>query len=73
MHSLSRLKCLGLHDDNDPEEPGQEYVKSIFDMDERQYLLDKNDLDNTHATTTGTNPLPHACDLDPEKLKLLQQ
>ena len=31
---LSRLRCLGLHDDNDPEESGQEYGKSIFDMDE---------------------------------------
>ena len=32
--SLSRLRCLDLHDDNEPEEPGQEYGKSIFDMDE---------------------------------------
>ena len=26
--------CLGLHDDNDTEEPGQEYGKSIFNTDE---------------------------------------
>ena len=32
--SLSRLKCLGLHDNNDLEEPHQEYGKSIFEMDE---------------------------------------
>ena len=25
--SLSRLRCLGLHDDNDPEYSGQEYGK----------------------------------------------
>ena len=29
--SLSRLRCLGLHDDNDPEEPDQEYDILIFD------------------------------------------
>ena len=60
--SLPILRCLGLHDDNDLEQPGQEYGKYIFDMDEnminsldsdqnsydrfeideRQYLLDKN-------------------------------
>ena len=32
--SQSRLRHLGLHDDNDPEEPGQEYSKSIFKTDE---------------------------------------
>ena len=32
--SLSRLKHLGLHDGNDPEQPGQEYGKSIFEKDE---------------------------------------
>ena len=31
--SLSRLRWLDLHDDNDPEEPGQECGKSIFDTD----------------------------------------
>ena len=31
---LSRLWCLGLHVDNDPEEPGKEYGKSIYDTDE---------------------------------------
>ena len=65
--SLSRLKHLGLHDDNNLEEPDQEYGKSIFDTDEgiinsldndqnsndkfeidgQQYILDKNDTDNT--------------------------
>ena len=30
--SLSRLHCLSLHGDNDPEEPGQEYVKSILTL-----------------------------------------
>ena len=34
VDSFSRLRHLGLQDDNDPEEPGQEYGKSIFDMDE---------------------------------------
>ena len=29
--SLARLRCLGLHDDNDPEQPGQEYGKSILE------------------------------------------
>ena len=28
--SLQRLRHLGLHDDNDPEEPGQECSKSIL-------------------------------------------
>ena len=28
--SLSRLRCLALHDDNDTEEPGQEYGKYIL-------------------------------------------
>ena len=70
--SLPRLRHLGVHDDNDPEEPGQEYGKSIFDKDEntinsldndqnsndkfksdgKQYILDKNDTDNTHVNTT---------------------
>ena len=65
--SLSRLRHLGLQDNNDLEEPGQEYSKSIFDTDEniinsldndqnsndkfnidrQQYILDKNDTDNT--------------------------
>ena len=40
--NLLRLRHLGLHDDNDPEEPGQEYGKSIFDTDENII----NSLDN---------------------------
>ena len=32
--SWSRLRHLGLHEDNYPEESGQEYCKSIFNMDE---------------------------------------
>ena len=31
--SLSRLRLLGLRDDNDHVESGQEYSESIFDMD----------------------------------------
>ena len=34
VDSLSWLHCLGLHDDNDPEESGYQYKKSIFDTDE---------------------------------------
>ena len=32
--SLSGLRHLGLQDDNDPERPGQEYGKTIFETDE---------------------------------------
>ena len=87
--SLSRLKQLGLYDDNDPEKPGQEYSKSIYKTDEniihsldndqnsadklkingQHYILDKNDADNTHASTTSTDSLPYTCYLDPQKLK----
>ena len=72
VDSLSRLRHLGLHDDKDPEESGQEYGKSIFEADEniihnldndqksadqfksnrQQYILDKNDTDNIHASNT---------------------
>ena len=38
-----------------------------------KFILDKNDIDNTHASTKSTNTLPHACNLDPQKLKQLQQ
>ena len=34
VDSLSRLRCLGLHNDNNTEESGQEYGRSIFNMDE---------------------------------------
>ena len=84
--NLSRLRYLGLHDDNDPEY--QEYGKYIFDIYEnmtnsldsdqssndkfeisrRLYLLDKNDLDNTHTSTASSSSLPHLCNLDPGKL-----
>ena len=33
VDSLSRLRYLGLHNDNYPEETGQEHGKSIFDID----------------------------------------
>ena len=33
MDSLSRLKCLGLYEDNDAEKTGYEYGKSIVDND----------------------------------------
>ena len=31
--SLSKLSHLGIHNDNDPEDPSQENSKSIFDID----------------------------------------
>ena len=34
MDSLSWLSYLGLHDHNEPEQPGKEYRKSIFETDE---------------------------------------
>ena len=34
VDSLSRLRHLGLYDNNDPQEPGKEYGKSIFETDE---------------------------------------
>ena len=34
MESLSNLRSLGLHEDNDPEELGYEYGKSIFNTHE---------------------------------------
>ena len=89
--SLSRLRHLGLHDDNNPEESGKEYGKSIFETDEniihsldndlkstdqfeinrQRYILDKNNTDNTHASNTSTDSLPHKCNSDPPKLKQL--
>ena len=36
-----------------------------FKFDARQYLVDENDPDNTHASATSTNSLPHAYNLDP--------
>ena len=44
------------------------YLKMMDD-----YILEKNDLDNTHASTRSTNSLPHACHVDLEKLKQLQR
>ena len=41
VDSLSRLRHFGVHDYNDPEEPGQEYRKSIFETNENIiYSLD---------------------------------
>ena len=37
-----------------------------FIIDERWYILDINNLDNTHTSATGTNSLPHTCNLDLE-------
>ena len=34
VDGLLRLKCLHIYEDNDPEKPGYEYGKSIFDTDE---------------------------------------
>ena len=44
-----------------------------FEIDGRQYLLDRDDLDNIHASAMGTNSLPNTCNLDQEKFKQLQQ
>ena len=45
--SLTRLQCLGLLDNHDPEEPGQEYGKSIFDMDKNMInILDSDENSN---------------------------
>ena len=35
------------------------------EIDGKQYILDKNDADNRHASITSTNPLPHTCSLGP--------
>ena len=54
VESLSRVKCLGLHDNNDPEEPGQEYRKSIVETDENiMHILDddQNSADQFHIYT----------------------
>ena len=37
--SMSRLRHLGLHGNNDPEEPGQECGKSIVDTDKTSYIV----------------------------------
>ena len=37
-----------------------------FEMNGQQYILNKNDTDNTHASTTSSNSLPHMCTLDPQ-------
>ena len=39
VDSLSRLRHLGLHDDNDPEDPGQEYRKSILKQTKTPYIV----------------------------------
>ena len=36
--SLSRLRCLGLHEDNNPEESGYENGKSILTLTKAQYV-----------------------------------
>ena len=36
VESLSGLRFLGNNEDNDPEKPGFEYGKSIFDTDENR-------------------------------------
>ena len=81
--SLSWLRCLDLHDDNDPEWPGQEIWKNHslklmksadqFKINGKQYNLDKHNADNTHASSTSTDSPPHTCHLDPQKLRQLQQ
>ena len=40
---LSRLRCLGVYEDNDPKKSGYEYEKSIFDTDENTvHSIDSN-------------------------------
>ena len=98
VDSLSRLKHLGLHEENDPEESGYEYGKSIFDtdkntvfdIDSEQNVRNKLEIDSikyclngkgianlksqvTDAHTIDTDSLLHMCNLDPEKIKQLQQ
>ena len=95
---LSRLRYLGLHEDNNPEEPGYGYRKSIFDTDENtvcildsdqnvnnkfetdgiKYCLNRKDFANfksqdTDAHAIDTISLSSMCNLDPEKIKQLQQ
>ena len=95
---LSRLRCLGLHKDNDPEKSGWEYGKSIFDtdnntvcsvesnqninnkfeIDDIKFCLPEKDLANlqcqdTDAHIVDTNSLSCMYNLDPEKMKQLQQ
>ena len=54
VDSLSRLRYLGLQDDNDPEEPGQEYGKSIFDTDENMiHSLDSDQNPNDKLKSDG--------------------
>ena len=36
--SLSRLRCLGLYEDNDTEGSEYEYGKLLFDIDEMQHV-----------------------------------
>ena len=40
-----------------------------FETNRQQYILDKNNTDNTHTSNTRTNSLPHTCNIDPQKLK----
>ena len=55
-----------------------QHVNNKFKIDGIEYFLDKKDFANTrfHDTSTnatGTNSLPHICNLDPDKIKWLQQ
>ena len=43
-----------------------------FKIDRQQYILDKDDTDNTHVTTASTNSSAHACSLDLQKPKQVQ-
>ena len=42
VDSLSGLRHLGLHEDNDPEVPGYQYGKSIFYTDKTVYSIDSD-------------------------------
>ena len=58
MVSLSRVRYFGLHEGNDPEESGQEYGISNFDMDEN--IVNSIDSDQ------------HVCNLSFILLKILK-
>ena len=51
-------------------------INNKFKIDGIKYSLDEKDLastrlQNTSTDATGTNSLPHICNLDPEKIKWL--
>ena len=54
--SLSRLRHLGLHEDNDPEKSGYEYGKSIVDTNENTVCsIDSDQNVNKNLKLIGLN------------------